>query len=181
MLRQTRSTCCESNSPTAVALDPTVTGSVGCDAHFPGFLQREWKNSRAVAFILRCLFKRRHDITLLCSGNAISGFQWNPLKRDGPHVDRHICSQCRHILAWQETSVYTVSSTASVVWRCIVIPVRYELNLYMLCSVYGARGSLVVKSLCYKLEGRGFDSRWGEFLNLPNASGRTRPWGLLSL
>jgi hypothetical protein len=28
---------------------------------------------------------------------------------------------------------------------------------------------------------RGFDSRWGEFLNLPNPSGRTRPWGLLSL
>jgi hypothetical protein len=24
-------------------------------------------------------------------------------------------------------------------------------------------------------------SRWGEFLNLPNLSGRTRPWGLLSL
>jgi hypothetical protein len=29
--------------------------------------------------------------------------------------------------------------------------------------------------------GRGFDTLWGEFLNLPNPSGRTRPWGLLSL
>jgi hypothetical protein len=37
-----------------------------------------------------------------------------------------------------------------------------------------------VKALCYKPEGRGFDTRWGEFLNLPNPSGRTRPWGLLS-
>jgi hypothetical protein len=27
---------------------------------------------------------------------------------------------------------------------------------------------------------RGFETRWGEFLNLPNPSGR-RPWGLLSL
>jgi hypothetical protein len=45
----------------------------------------------------------------------------------------------------------------------------------------GARGSVVVKALCYKPEGRGFDSRWGEFLNLANASGRSRPWGLLSL
>jgi hypothetical protein len=45
----------------------------------------------------------------------------------------------------------------------------------------GARGSVVVKTLCYKPEGRGFDSRWVEFLNLPNPSGRTRPWGLLSL
>jgi hypothetical protein len=45
----------------------------------------------------------------------------------------------------------------------------------------GARGSVVVKALCYKPEGRRFDSRWGEFLNLPNPSGRTRPWGLLGL
>jgi hypothetical protein len=29
--------------------------------------------------------------------------------------------------------------------------------------------------------GRGFDTPWGEFLNLPNPSGRTRPCGLLSL
>jgi hypothetical protein len=31
----------------------------------------------------------------------------------------------------------------------------------------GVRGSVVVKALCYKSEGRGFDTRWGEFLNLP--------------
>jgi hypothetical protein len=42
-------------------------------------------------------------------------------------------------------------------------------------------GSIVVKALCYKLEGCGFDTRWGDFLNLPNPSGRTRPWGLLGL
>jgi hypothetical protein len=44
-----------------------------------------------------------------------------------------------------------------------------------------ARRSVVVKALCYKPEGRGFDTRLGEFLNLPNPSVRTRPWGLLSL
>jgi hypothetical protein len=38
-----------------------------------------------------------------------------------------------------------------------------------------ARGSLVVKALCYKPEGRGFGTRLSEFLNLPNPSGRTRP------
>jgi hypothetical protein len=43
----------------------------------------------------------------------------------------------------------------------------------------GAR--LVVKALCYKPEGRRFDTRRGEFLHLPNPSGRTMPWGLLSL
>jgi hypothetical protein len=42
-------------------------------------------------------------------------------------------------------------------------------------------GNVVVKALCYKPEGRGFDTRAGDFLNLPNPSGRTRPWGLLSL
>jgi hypothetical protein len=42
--------------------------------------------------------------------------------------------------------------------------------------------SVVVKALCYKPEGRWFDTRWVDFfLNLPNPSGRTGPWGLLSL
>jgi hypothetical protein len=45
----------------------------------------------------------------------------------------------------------------------------------------GARGSLVVKALGYKPEGRVFESRWGEIFNLRNPSGRTRPWGLLNL
>jgi hypothetical protein len=45
----------------------------------------------------------------------------------------------------------------------------------------GARGSVVIKALFYKPKGRGFDTRWGEFLNLLNPSGRIRPWGLLSL
>jgi hypothetical protein len=39
----------------------------------------------------------------------------------------------------------------------------------------------MVKALGYESEGRGFETRWGEILNLPNPSGRTRPWGLLSL
>jgi hypothetical protein len=39
----------------------------------------------------------------------------------------------------------------------------------------------MVKALYYKPESSGFDTRWDEFLNLPNPSGRTRRWGLLSL
>jgi hypothetical protein len=46
---------------------------------------------------------------------------------------------------------------------------------------HGKIMNYMVKTLCYKPEGRGFDTRWGEFLNVPNPSGRTRPWGLLSL
>jgi hypothetical protein len=45
----------------------------------------------------------------------------------------------------------------------------------------GARGSLVGKALGYKSEGRRFETRWGEILNLPDPSGRNRPWGSLSL
>jgi hypothetical protein len=43
-----------------------------------------------------------------------------------------------------------------------------------------AHGNVVVKALGYKPEGRGFETRWGEILNLPNPSGHTRPWGSLS-
>jgi hypothetical protein len=38
--------------------------------------------------------------------------------------------------------------------------------IYIFSSYYklmGARGSVVVKALCYKPEGRGFDTRWGDF------------------
>jgi hypothetical protein len=35
----------------------------------------------------------------------------------------------------------------------------------------GARGSVVVKALWNKPKGHGFESRWGDFLNLPNPSG----------
>jgi hypothetical protein len=45
----------------------------------------------------------------------------------------------------------------------------------------GLRGNLVSKALGYKAVGRGFEARWGGILNLPNPSGRARPWGLLSL
>jgi hypothetical protein len=49
------------------------------------------------------------------------------------------------------------------------------------CNVWLYFGSVVVKALCYKPEGREFDTRCGEFLNLPNPYGRIRPWNSLSL
>jgi hypothetical protein len=49
------------------------------------------------------------------------------------------------------------------------------LDLY---TTGGSRGSLVVEALCYKLEGRRFESRmrWNIF-NLPNSSSRTMALG----
>jgi hypothetical protein len=37
-----------------------------------------------------------------------------------------------------------------------------------LCMELEARGSVVVKGLCYNPEDREFETRRGEFLNLPN-------------
>jgi hypothetical protein len=72
-------------------------------------------------------------------------------------------------------SRYTESATATLLMSCNLL--KFSLCIY----IYMARGSVVVKVLDYKLEGRGFDTWWGEILNLPNLSDRTRPWGLLSL
>jgi hypothetical protein len=44
----------------------------------------------------------------------------------------------------------------------------------------GASGSVGIKALFYKSEGRGLETRGGEY-NLPDLSNRIRPWGLLSL
>jgi hypothetical protein len=66
----------------------------------------------------------------------------------------------------------------SVFWKQV-----HAVRRFVAANIWraGARCSIVVKVLCYKPEGRWFDTRWGEFLNLPNPSGRTRLWGLLSL
>jgi hypothetical protein len=45
----------------------------------------------------------------------------------------------------------------------------------------GERGSVVVKALRYKPAVAGSIPDEVNFLNLPNSSGCTRPWGLLSL
>jgi hypothetical protein len=75
------------------------------------------------------------------------------------------------------------NSSMNFLWRRTIIYLKTSWCVILCCylQMYGARGSVVVKALCYKPEGRGFDTRWGEFSNLPNHSGRTKPWGLLSL
>jgi hypothetical protein len=58
----------------------------------------------------------------------------------------------------------------------------YAMQLIRKCTdQIEARRSVVVKALFYKPEGNGFENPWGDFLNLPNPSGLTRPWGSLSL
>jgi hypothetical protein len=78
----------------------------------------------------------------------------------------------------QLSYIYCAYEKGNLMYSLKDLTVVYNTQKY---RVSGARGSVVVKALCYKPEGHGFDTRWGEFLNLPNHSGRTRPWGLLSL
>jgi hypothetical protein len=62
------------------------------------------------------------------------------------------------------------SVVSQVTFHCIYI--------YIYIYIYF---SLVVKALDYKPEGRGFETRWGEILKVPNPSSPTRPRRLFSL
>jgi hypothetical protein len=81
---------------------------------------------------------------------------------------------------WWETSSPVLSFEQSMVTheklsfesRCS----RRNLQLYGIPTHFRARSSLVVKELGYKLEGREYETQWGEILNLPYPSSRTRPW-----
>jgi hypothetical protein len=55
------------------------------------------------------------------------------------------------------------------------------ISLHHFVNSEGAGGSVVVEAQCYKPEGPGFNSLWGQwiFFNLPNPSSRTRPRSLL--
>jgi hypothetical protein len=53
---------------------------------------------------------------------------------------------------------------------CVLLLVRgtrdavsMERNYEVYVGDLGARGTVVVKALCYKPVGRGFDTQWGEF------------------
>jgi hypothetical protein len=56
-------------------------------------------------------------------------------------------------------------------------------SFWFLNPIHGARGSVVVKALCHKREGCLFETLRVEFFffSLPNHSGRSSPWGSLSL
>jgi hypothetical protein len=69
-------------------------------------------------------------------------------------------------------------------WGIALIPAKQFRNLFQKLftqSIVIWGHAVEVKTLRYKREGRGFDTRWGDCLNLPNPSGRIGPWGLLSL
>jgi hypothetical protein len=76
------------------------------------------------------------------------------------------------------TGFYIRSECSSFVF---VGSVKISRGSTLLCTGHNKfpniRASVVVKALCYKPEGRGFEPRWSEYLNLTNLSGSTRHWG----
>jgi hypothetical protein len=63
---------------------------------------------------------------------------------------------------------------------CVLNPFQNQEREICLAVAYYTRGNIVVKALCYKPEGRGFNTRWGEFLNVPNLSGAALDPGVYS-
>jgi hypothetical protein len=98
----------------------------------------------------------------------------------GSHVNKH-CEWADSIIHAAPRSPVvmfshcTQSCCVQFLWHACILEARHVVGSFLLVQEdQGARGNVVVKALCYKPEGRGFDTRCGEFLNLPNPSGRTR-------
>jgi hypothetical protein len=65
-------------------------------------------------------------------------------------------------------------------WKRLTLSTDFELH-GLISHRFKVNLKVIYVSLCYKSEGRWFGTRWGDFLNLHTPSGRTRPWGSLSL
>jgi hypothetical protein len=79
----------------------------------------------------------------------------------------------------KDFSVFTLSFSPR---EYRIVASNRQLPLQTFLNYLSARGSVVVKALCYKPEGRGFEPHdVNTFFNLPNPSSRTRPWVSLSL
>jgi hypothetical protein len=89
-----------------------------------------------------------------------------------------LAGRCRGFRQSLHETSYFVSTTTRP-FPAKSFPVNHSCTMALCVE----RASVMVKALSYKAEGRGYETRWGEWilLNLPNPAGRTRPWGLLSL
>jgi hypothetical protein len=88
----------------------------------------------------------------------------------------HSVTRCERTGVWLPAE----HTGAIYVYNVNTDPEAKRISIFLITE-QGAHGRVVDKALCYKSEGREFDTQWHESLNLPNPFGRTRPWGLLSL
>jgi hypothetical protein len=117
----------------------------------------------------------QEEAWILAGQGKAAGDVRNSLKDLLPGRTRWLGETCGITVVWK----FLPSACMSL--HPLTIAVQSLPGLNFALNKKGARGSVVVKALCYKPEVSGLDSRWGEFLNFPNPSGRTRPWDLLCL
>jgi hypothetical protein len=131
------------------------------------------------------------------AGNNISQYAKSSLTDILRHFLKHMTRAIENSSRDCSSLSSTLRETAPTLWevnaRGIVTNVLSRFFLVFLVlshnfrvstsTVKGARCSVVVKVLCYKPEGRGFKTRWNEwiFFSLPNPCRSTRPSGSFSL
>jgi hypothetical protein len=83
-----------------------------------------------------------------------------------PHASALVVSSGARACLDVLTSKIAHSHLVLPVFRYVMSQMEYIYELFHgVLDDLGARGSVVVKALCYKPEGRGFDTRWDEFVN----------------
>jgi hypothetical protein len=118
-----------------------------------------------------------NSLFLVFSANANIIFaNPQPVRSVAPGVrEPQVGNHCVRCIVWYSTLLLK-QHTFPQEGRKDVEGCALSCHLPRLQTVLGARGSVVVMVVVV-----GFETRWGEFLNLPNPSDRTRPWGLRSL
>jgi hypothetical protein len=120
-----------------------------------------------------CICMYAVDISTCCGLNGRGARVRVPL------IAIYLSSFRRSIHYWAHLTAYTFSINAipselkrpergankdlQLIARSIINGCMYSLLHTSFC---GTRGSVVVKALCYKPEGRGFETRWGEWFLL---------------
>jgi hypothetical protein len=114
-------------------------------------------------------FRRQHQCSCQDMACGLS-VEWNS------SISENIRNRT-HVRLYFDSSI--CHNVVTIVWHLFDAYDALETGFVSISYV----GSVVVEALCLKPEGRGFETVWGvnAFFNLPNPSGRTRPWGLLSL
>ena len=72
-----------------------------------------------------------------------------------------VCDHKGYYMLWELN--FTYITTTDYQEKCVEVKCVLNIKQYLWCVFYmqrGARGGVVVKVLCYKPTGRGFDSRW---------------------
>jgi hypothetical protein len=135
--------------------------------------------------------KQEHSLWLQCFGILKSSIQRGTLaccvliasKSSWNLIIRYFS-----IMSWKHSWCHFRASSViigiSVIVSWLFLWVGREKRLVVSLKRFNMKSKwLAMEALCYKREGRGFETQWSnlKFFNLPISSSHTRPWVLLSL